>query len=101
VPGALTVKGSEVLVKVTGFSGLVDVKTWTVQAASLKSWKVTVPVGAKPPARVARSRSWSPTLAVLGSASVPMTGSTLATTTCSSGSRQPVGPAGLLLTSPL
>jgi hypothetical protein len=90
-----------VLIEVSGSSGFVEVKTCTVHAASLKSLKVTVPVGAKPPDTKATSRSWSPTLAVLGWASVPMTGDDFATSTCSRGSAQLVGPAGLLLTSPL
>jgi hypothetical protein len=93
--------GSDAAVPVTGSTALVDEKTWTVQAGSLNSLKVTVPVGRKPKEMPAVSRSAAPTVAVPGVALVPMTGLDLATVICSRGSRQSVGPAGLLLASPL
>ena len=101
MPGAVAVNGSDVATAVRGSTGLVVVNTCTEHAASLNSLKVTVPVGTKPKDRPAVSRSWVPTAAVVGLAVVPMMGLDLATATCSAGSRQSVGPAGLLLASPL
>lgn len=42
-------------------TGLVDVKTWLVQAASLNRRKVTEPVGSTAPTRLAVSRTGVPT----------------------------------------
>jgi len=101
VPGAVTVKGSDVDVAVTGSSALVEENTSTVHAGSLNSSNVTVPVARTPNVREAVSRSWAPTTAARGSALVAMTGLALSTVTCSRGSAHKVGPAGLLLASPL
>jgi hypothetical protein len=62
---------------------------------------VTVPVTSVPKVTVARSRTGSPTWAELGVALVVIPVGDLATVTVSSGSRHAVGPAGLLLASPL
>lgn len=62
---------------------------------------MTVPVGSVPKVTVATSRSASPTWADDGVALVVMAVWDFSTVTVSSGSRQAVGPAGLLLASPL
>jgi hypothetical protein len=97
----VTTKGADVAVDRTGSMGTALEKTWTVQPGSLKSRKVTVPVGTKAKERPAVSRSSVPTVAVRGCAVVARTGLFLPTTTCSSGSRQRLGPVGLLFGSPL
>ncbi len=62
---------------------------------------MTVPVTSVPKVTVARSRTWSPTWAVGGVALVVIPVADLFTVTVLSGSRHAVGPAGLLLASPL
>jgi hypothetical protein len=100
VPGAVTVYGSDVVVPAMGTMALVELNTRLVQAASLNSSKVTVPVTTTPNDTTAVSRSWLPTVAVAGVAVVETTGWARATATCSSGSMQRLV-TGLLLMSPL
>jgi hypothetical protein len=72
---------------------LVDVKTWTVQLASLNSLNVTVPVGAFPPTRMASSRSVLLIRATWGLAVVVRTGDAAAAACTAAGHAPVQGPA--------